>query len=433
MTTADDDTAARIAALNGPDADRHARDFAHLAERLANSGVDVESVLARLGRLRIAVPSWALGTGGTRFGRFSEPGEPTTIFEKIDDIAMLDALTRANAEVSLHIPWDEPDDADALRAHLDERAIACGPINSNTFQDRGRPVEPRSSYKFGAVSNAWEEAQSRAVDHMLQVIALGERLGSRALTVWLSDGSNHPGQQNFRAALDRTIDNLARVHAALPAGWLMYTEHKPFEPAFYSSVNPDWGTSLLIARALGPQCRCLVDLGHHLPNANIEQIVATLLRERRLGGFHFNDSKYGDDDLTAGSVKPFQLFLICNELVAAAADGLHADRAPDLMIDASHNVKDPMEDLLQSTEAILLAFAQAMIVDRASLAQAQAANDAALAQECLQDAFRSDVRPLVREVRRRAGGALHPMHALRALGYRATVASRRGSIRATGL
>jgi L-rhamnose isomerase/sugar isomerase len=424
---------ARIAEINQKDIPAHEQDFAHLRGRLRVCGVDVEDILARLGRLRVAVPSWALGTGGTRFGRFTEAGEPGTLYQKIDDVAALDALTKANGEISLHIPWDQPDDPAALRGYLDRRRVACGPINSNTFQDGTLLNDPRASYKFGSVGNVWEEARSRAVDHILQVVTLGDGLGSRALTVWLPDGSNHPGQHDFRGALTRTVDSLARVYAALPDGWSIYTEHKPFEPAFYSSVNPDWGTSLLIARELGPRCRCLVDLGHHLPNANIEQVVAILLRERRLAGFHFNDSKYGDDDLTAGSVKPFQLFLICHELVSAEADGLTADHAPDLMIDASHNIKDPMEDLLQSTEAILVAYAQAMIIDRAALVQAQRANDAALAQEILQDAFRTDLRSMVREVRRRAGGALFPLRAFRALGYRGEAIRQRGMSRATGL
>lgn len=425
--------AARVAEVASRGAAAHQEEFGQLAARLARRGVDVEALLARLASLRIAVPSWALGTGGTRFGRFPEAGEPATLFQKIDDVAALDALTGANGEVSLHIPWDEPGDVAAARQYLEASGVACGPINSNTFQDGARPNDPRASWKFGSVSNAFEEARARAVDHNLHVVDLGARLGSRALTVWLPDGSNHPGQHDFRGALDRTIDSLRRVHEALPPGWSMYTEHKPFEPAFYSSVNPDWGASLLVARELGENCRCLVDLGHHLPNANIEQVVAMLLRERRLGGFHFNDSSYGDDDLTAGSIRPYRLFLVCCELAAGEADGLVDDHPLDLMIDASHNIKDPMEDILQSTEAILLAHAQAFLVDRAALRAAQSANDAALAQEILQDGFRTDARPLLREARRRKGAALEPLRAFREIGYRAEAAARRGHARAAGL
>ncbi len=415
------------------DGSAHEVDLEHASRQLARRGVEFEAAIARLSALRIAVPSWALGTGGTRFGRFTQAGEPRDVIQKVEDVAAIDRLTRANGEISLHIPWDRPDDPAALRDCLRSNAIVCGPINSNTFQDGEPPNDPRASYRYGSVSNVWDEARSRAVDHMLGVVALGEALGSKAITVWLSDGTNHPGQHSFRGALDRTIESLAQVYASLPAGWSLYTEHKPFEPAFYSSVNPDWGTSLLIARALGPQARCLVDLGHHLPNANIEQIVAMLVHQGRLGGFHFNDSKYGDDDLTTGSIHPYQLFLICNELVEAERDGLLAGHAPDLMIDASHNVKDPMEDVLQSTEAILVAYAQALTVDRIALAAARAQNDPVLAQETLQDAFRSDMRPLVRETRRRKGGALDPLAAFRAAGYRQEAARQRGFRQATGL
>ena len=411
----------------------HEADFAHVATKLARRGVDAQAVVARLSNLRIAVPSWALGAGGTRFGRFTQAGEPRDINEKVADVAAIEKLTRANGEISLHIPWDRTDDPKGLRAYLAETGIVCGPINSNTFQDGERPNDPRASYRFGSVSNVWDEARARAVDHMVGVVALGKALGSQALTVWLSDGTNHPGQHSFRGALDRTIDSLAKVYATLPDGWSLYTEHKPFEPAFYSSVNFDWGASLLIARSLGPRARCLVDLGHHLPNANIEQIVAMLVHEGRLGGFHFNDSKYGDDDLTTGSIQPYQLFLICRELVDAERDGAFAAHAPDLMIDASHNFKDPIEDVLQSTEAILIAYAQAMTVDAAKLDTARAENDPAGAQEALQDAFRTDVRALVREARRRKGGALDPISAFRLSGYRQAVAHKRGFQQATGL
>lgn len=415
------------------DADAHKRDFAHVVEQLSRRNVDPHAIVGRLSRLRIAVPSWALGAGGTRFGRFTQPGEPRDINEKIADVAAIDVLTRANGEISLHVPWDRTDDPGGLRRYMEELRIACGPINSNTFQDGEKPNDPRASYRYGSVSNIWPEARARAIDHMVGVIALGEALGSRALTVWLSDGTNHPGQHSFRGALDRTIESLTQVYDALPEDWSLYTEHKPFEPAFYSSINPDWGTSLLIARSLGPKARCLVDLGHHLPNSNIEQVVAMLVHQGRLAGFHFNDSKYGDDDLTTGSIHPFQLFLICRELIEAERDGAFVAHMPDLMIDASHNVKDPIEDVFQSTEAILIAFAQALAVDDARLDAARAENDPALAQETLQDAFRTDVRPLVREARLRKSGALHPLRAYRESGYRREAARRRGFNQATGL
>jgi L-rhamnose isomerase/sugar isomerase len=260
-------------------------------------------------------------------------------------------------------------------------------------------------------------------------------LGSRALTVWLSDGSCFPGQLNFRKAFMHTLEGLQEIYAALPADWKLFVEYKAYEPNFYSMTVGDWGQSLLYASRLGPQAYTLVDLGHHLPNANIEQIVSLLLMEGKLGGFHFNDSKYGDDDLTAGSVKPYQLFLIFNELVEGM-DARGMDHADDLgwMIDASHNVKDPLEDLLQSVEAIMLAYAQALCVDRRALADAQAANDPVAAQEVLQDAFRRDLRPLLAEARLRSGGALQPLQYFREAGVRAALIAERGrNTQATGL
>jgi L-rhamnose isomerase/sugar isomerase len=251
------------------------------------------------------------------------------------------------------------------------------------------------------------------------------QLGSRALTVWLSDGSCFPGQQNFKKAFQRTFESLSQIYDALPADWKVYVEYKPFEPAFYSTVINDWGTSFLLANKLGEKAYTLVDLGHHLPNTNIEQIVALLILQGKLGGFHFNDSKFADDDLTVGSIKPYQLFLIFNELV----EGLHyAEKPIDLgwMIDASHNVKDPLEDLLQSVEAIKLAYAQALIIDREKLWEAQESNDVVMAQEIMQNAFRTDVRPLLAEARIRTDAAIDPLSAYRNLDVRNALIRERG-------
>ena len=275
-------------------------------------------------------------------------------------------------------------------------------MNSNTFQDNPSTTDDgKLSYKFGSLANADPAVREVAVEHKKYVIDLGVRLGSTALTVWLADGINHPGQADHTTQFERVAEGLRAVHDYLPDGWQMFTEHKPYEPAFYATVNSDWGSSLLLAQAAGPKASCLVDLGHHLPNANIEQIVSRLAMAGRLGGFHFNDSKYGDDDLTTGSIQPFQLFLIFCELIRAGEG-----RLPALayMIDQSHNIKDPLEDLIQSTEAVSIAYAQALLVERDALLEAQTANDAALGQHLLQDAFRIDVRPLVAEARRANGG-----------------------------
>jgi L-rhamnose isomerase / sugar isomerase len=411
----------------------HEPDLAHSLDVIGRNGIDGEAVVEEVRHFRVAAPSWAVGTGGTRFGRFPGGGEPRTTYEKIDDIAALHAVTGANPTVSLHVPWDDPgDNAPALRRHAEERGIAFDAMNSNTFQDNPSTTGNGDvSYKFGSLANVDEGARRAAIEHNHYVIDLGVTLGSRALTVWLADGLNHPGQANFRGQFERVLDGLRQIYSHLPDDWELYTEHKPFEPAFYSSVNNDWGSSLLLAQGTGDRAKCLVDLGHHLPNTNIEQIVSRLAMVGRLGGFHFNDSKYGDDDLTVGSIKPFQLFLIILELLDVGSGSM-----PHLayMIDESHNLKDPLEDLIQATDAIQVCLAQALCVNRADLQEAQQANDAARAAEVLHRAFRTDVRPLVAEARRRNGAALDPLAAFRAVGYRAAKVTERGSSAvATGL
>ena len=265
--------------------------------------------------------------------------------------------------------------------------------------------------------------RKRALEHNQAVIELGLQLGSTALTVWLADGTNHPGQANFRRQFDTVAEGLRELHDSLPDDWEMYTEHKPYEPAFYSTVNNDWGSSLLLAQHAGPRTKCLVDLGHHLPNANIEQVVSRLAMVGRLGGFHFNDSKYGDDDLTVGSIHPYQFFLVVLELIDAGEGAMPPVR---YMIDASHNLKDPLEDLIQATDQVQVTLAQALLVDRDALADAQEANDPARAAEVLQAAYRSDVRPLVAEARRHNRAALSPLTTYRRLGYRAATVVARG-------
>jgi L-rhamnose isomerase/sugar isomerase len=413
----------------------HESDLAHAVDVVGRSGVDGEAVIAEVARFSAAAPSWAVGTGGTRFGRFPGGGEPRDTYEKIDDIATLNSLTGGNRTVSLHVPWDDPGlgaGAAALRRHAEELGIGFDAMNSNTFQDNPSTTNDGSvSYKFGSLANVDDGARRAAVEHNHYVIDLGVELGSRAVTVWLADGMNHPGQASFRGQFERVLGGLGEIYAHVPDDWEMYTEHKPYEPAFYSSVNNDWGTSLLLAQGTGERVKCLVDLGHHLPNTNIEQVVSRLAMVGRLGGFHFNDSKYGDDDLTVGSITPFQLFLIIGELLEAGGGQMPAAA---YMIDESHNLKDPLEDLIQATDALQVALAQALCVNRADLADAQQANDAARATEVLHRGFRTDVRPLVAEARRRNGAALDPLAAFRAIGYRAAVTATRGADSvATGL
>jgi L-rhamnose isomerase / sugar isomerase len=425
-------SAETIATLETDRQDHHRRALAAAASLLELQGTDVERVIDEVARFSVAAPSWALGTGGTRFARFPGRGEPRTLEEKLDDVAALNALTGANRTVSIHIPWDEPDDPAGLREYAASIGLAFDAMNSNTFQDNPSTTRDGTlSYKFGSMAAASDAVRDEAVAHNLRVVEIGIELGSKALSIWLADGTNHPGQASFRRQFDRVAECVRRVHDALPDGWLVFVEHKPYEPAFYSTVVADWGSSLLLAQAAGANARCLVDLGHHLPNANVEQVVSRLAMTGRLGGFHFNDSKYGDDDVTVGSIRPFQLFLIMLELLD------HGDGSmPALayMIDQSNNLKDPIEDLAQATDAIQQSLAQAMCVDRESLLAAQEADDPALAAEILHRAYRADVRPLVAEARRRNGAALDPVTAYRRSGYRAAATGVRGSGHvATGL
>jgi L-rhamnose isomerase/sugar isomerase len=409
---------------------RHQKGLKHLTGELAADGIDMEAALAGLLAFDLAAPSWALGAGGTRFGRFSVPGEPTCLEEKLEDLTALRNLVGSTKSVSLHIPWDMPTDPKAIRQQAAEAGLTLAAVNSNTFQDQ---PGAKHSYKFGSLSNADAAARMQAIEHNIECIEIGKKLGSKALSVWLPDGGNHPGQQHFRRAADRVIDSLQKIYAKMPKDWTMYTEHKPFEPAFYSTVVSDWGASWMIAQEVGPRCLCLVDLGHHLQGCNIEQVVGYLLRVGRLGGFHFNDAKYADDDLTAGSLRPYMLFLIFTELVQGMMDKKVKNPAWTYMIDESHNIKDPVEDLCQAVDAIQRALAQALIVDYKGLEAAQANNDATMAQELLQRAFRTDVGPLVREARLRLGGAICPLTAYRAANYRALAGKTRKAGAASGL
>ena len=406
----------------------HKRKFEFVKSEIEN----VEGIIQKLIDFNVAIPSWALGTGGTRFGRFSGGGEPGTLEQKIDDVGLLHALNKSSGAISLHIPWDIPKDYNAIKQHAKALGLSFDAVNSNTFQDQ---QGQKLSYKFGSLQHVDKNVRKQAIDHNIEVVKHGMELGSKALTVWLSDGSSFPGQLNFRNAFQNTLESLQEIYAALPADWKIYIEYKAFEPNFYSMTVGDWGQSLLYANKLGPKAKTLVDLGHHLPNANIEQIVALLLMEDKLAGFHFNDSKYGDDDLTVGSIRPYQLFLIFNELVEGM-DTRGLNHANDLgwMIDASHNIKDPLEDLLQSVESIMIAYAQALMVDRKKLNEAQYNNDVVAAQEILQHTFRNDIRAIVAEARLRVGGALDPIGFFREHKVRQQLTGERGSNNiATGL
>jgi len=413
---------------NGELAAKHQKKIAFFLEENPSA----KALINKIKDFQIAIPSWALGTGGTRFGRFSGGGEPRNLEEKMEDIGLIHQLNQSSGAISLHIPWDIPEDAEKIKNLANSLHIKFDAVNSNTFQDQ---ADQKYSYKFGSLQNVDKNVRDQAIAHNIEVIKQGDALGSKALTVWLADGSSFPGQLNFREAFQNTLASLKEIYAALPADWKMFVEYKSNEPNFYSTTVADWGQSLLYASKLGPKAYTLVDLGHHLPNANIEQIVSLLLMEEKLGGFHFNDSKYGDDDLTTGAIKPYQLFLIFNELVEGMdVQNMNHASALGWMIDASHNVKDPLEDLLQSVEAIMMAYAQALLVDRTSLKAAQQINDVSLCQEILQQAYRTDVRSLIAEARLQSGGALDPIQLFRTSKVREKLIEERGlKTVATGL
>ncbi len=404
---------------------RCARTMTVWASRLARRGIDIAAVKAKVAAYGVAVPSWGVGTGGTRFARFPGPGEPRNIFDKLEDCGVIQALTRATPAVSLHIPWDKAPAADLL-GKAAELGLRFDAMNSNTFQDQPGQAH---SYKFGSLSHTDAATRAQAVEHNSNASRSDVALGSKALTVWIGDGSNFPGQSDFTRAFDRYLGAMKDVYAGLPDDWRVFTEHKMFEPAFYSTVVQDWGTNYLIAQELGPKAFCLVDLGHHAPNVNIEMIVARLIRFGKLGGFHFNDSKYGDDDLDTGSVDPYRLFLVFNELVAAEGA---AGFDPAHMLDQSHNVTDPIESLMVSAMEVQRAYAQALLVDRVALAAHQESNDALMATGALKAAFRTDVEPILAMARAEAGGAVDPVAAYRAAGYRAKVAAVRPKVTGGG-
>lgn len=420
----------QILEANGKN-ETHKASFDYLINTLSKKDIDFENIIQQVEAFQVAIPSWALGAGGTRFGRFGFGGEPSTLEEKIDDVGILHALTGSAGAISLHIPWDIPSDPMAIKERASSQGIIFDAVNSNTFQDQ---KDQAHSYKFGSLCNENSQVRDQAIAHNHEVIEIGKSLGSKSITVWLADGSTFPGQASFRRSLHHTADSLKEIYRQMPHDWKMFIEYKPYEPNFYHTVIQDWGTSYMLATETGDRAYTLVDLGHHLPNTNIEHIVSTLIYKGKLGGFHFNDSKYGDDDLTVGSIKPYQLFLIFNELVAGMADNIANN--PDLawMIDASHNMKDPLEDLLQSLDAILISYTKALLVDQVKLKEAQLSNDVVMCQEILQQAFRADVRPLVAEARKRAGAAIDPIKLYRSLKIRQELIAQRGkNAQATGL
>jgi L-rhamnose isomerase / sugar isomerase len=378
---------------------------------VTGSSPEVERALAAL---EIETPSWGYGDSGTRFATFQQPGRPRDVLEKVDDAAQVHRLTGSAPSVALHFPWDQVDDLSVLRAHIASRGLRVGAINPNLFQ------EPR--YKLGSVTNPDAGVREQAVAHLLDCVRVATELGATGQSLWLADGTNYPGQDDLRARRARLLEALERVYAQLPPEQELLVEYKPFEPAFYATDLADWGSSLLICQRLGERAKVLVDLGHHLHGTNIEQIVALLALEGRLGGFHFNNRKYADDDLIVGSTNPFELFLVFVEL---------GSDLPRLTIDQAHNVEAKVEAMVLSVVNLQEAYAKALLVDRDALAAAQAEGDVLGAHEVLLDAYKTDVRELCAAAREANGASADPVAALRASGYVARVADARGAAPAT--
>jgi L-rhamnose isomerase/sugar isomerase len=370
-----------------------------------------DHVVARVGELTIETPSWGYGDSGTRFGVFPQPGRPRDVFERIDDAAEVHRLTATAGSVALHFPWDAVDDLGELRAHIEQRGLRVGAVNPNLFQD--------PDYKLGSVTHPDAAVRERATAHMLECVEIAGALGSTAQSLWLADGTNYAGQDDLRARRARMLGCLEQVYAALPPEQELLVEYKFFEPAFYATDLADWGSAVLACLRLGERAKVLVDLGHHAQGTNVEQLVALLADEGRLGGFHFNNRKYADDDLIVGSVNPFELFLIFCELVATPGP------LPRLTIDQSHNVEAKVEAMVLSVVNLQEAYAKALLVDTAALRAAQQARDVLGGHEILLDAFRTDVRPLCAAARVARGGAEDPIATLRESGYAQRVAAER--------
>lgn len=388
-------------------------DYEYLEKKLKKQNIDINSIKDSVKKFQVAVPTWGVGTGGTRFARFPGIGEPQNIFEKIEDCAVINDLNGFTQKVSPHFPWDNVSDFKELKEFADSYGIGFDVVNSNTFQD---PQNSNETFKYGSLTNTSASIREAAVQVNIEAIANGKTLNSKGLTVWIGDGGNFPGQMSFSRSLDNYMDSMKKIYSKLPEDWVVLLEHKPYEPAFYSTVISDWGTSYVCAKELGDKALCLVDLGHHLPNTNIEMIVSRLIDLQKLGGFHFNDSKFGDDDLDAGSINPYELFLIFNELTNATHS--HKLKNVAYMIDQSHNVTDPIESLMLSANEIVNSYTKSLLVDYKHLEQAQDKHDPILAMQILKRAFSTDVNAIVAMARFENNNSIDPIALYRTLDYK---------------
>lgn len=386
-------------------------------ERVGTQNIDLDTVIEKIQQFTIETPSWGYGDSGTRFKVFPWPGAARTLHEKLADAAQVQKVTGVCPSVAIHIPWDREDDWRAVQEYAHTLGLRIGAVNPNLFQ--------QDEYRLGGLCHIDPAVRQRAIAHVVECIHIAQTVGSDIVSLWLAEGTNYPGQDSLRGRRHRLLDSLHAIYAALPADMRLLIEYKFFEPAFYSTDLPDWGTSLLMAQKLGPQAQVLVDTGHHPQGTNIPQIVAQLLDEGRLGGFHFNDRKYADDDLIVGSLHPFELFCIFNEILDAAAEGNTNAGRIAYMIDQSHNIEPKIEAMIQSVLNIQTAYAKALLVDRSALRKAQEACEVLGAYRVLQAAYETDVRPLLSQVRVRQGLDPDPIAAFRASGYAERMAEER--------
>ena len=384
-----------------PEIEKLTRDYEHLKEHLKRDNIDIENITTALQCLEIETPSWGYGRGGTRFGKFVDGNEPTDIFNKLEEAGKVHRLTGIAPSVAIHIPWDKVDDYNDILHKADQLGIKIGAINPNLFEDQ--------AYKYGSITNSDPTIRRKAVDHILECIEIGKVFNSKILSLWLSDGTNYPGQGDFRDRKEWMEECLSEVYENLPDYMRLLIEYKFFEPAFYHTDIFSFGIALDLAKKLGSKAQVLMDLGHHPRGTNIQHIVAYLLSENKLGGFHLNDAKYADDDLTAGSIDPYQLFLIYVELTDPRSDTSELA----YMIDQSHNEKNPTEAVVQTLESLQHAYAKSLLVDREKLKASQQANDTITSEELLIKAFRTDVTPIIKMARHKKGLPLSPLKALR--------------------
>ena len=391
------------------------RSYDALTESLSDNGVDVTGVEERLRAQRVETPSWGYGDTGTRFAVFPQTGVPRDPFEKMADAAQVHGLTGVCPSVAIHIPWDKVDDYGELKRHAESLDLRIGAVNPNLFQ------EPE--YKLGSICHPDEAVRRKATYHLLECVEVARETGSDVLSLWFADGTNYPGQDSFTERRHRMVESLGEVYTAMPERMRMFIEYKPYEPAFYHTDLADWGAALSMSQRLGERAQVLVDLGHHAKEVNIEYVVALLLDEGRLGGFHFNNRKYGDDDLIVGSINPFELFLIFVELVEAEEI---SDTRIDYMIDQTHNIEPKMEAMILSVMNLQEAYAKALLIDRAALTQARRSGDVLGAHRTILDAYATDVRPLCARVREDLGGASDPITTFEESGYAEKIAEERG-------